>query len=138
MQIVRELPPSTCYPEIKSGKKTLGKARLTWRAFRFAGKLVMSRSERQSEARRISDARKSGREIVLAAYDEIVEKLVEQARSASVPHAKLCFELLETARDKGKDTEEESEDHPNLVEYLIEQLQLTPPADCDGAQAETV
>jgi len=92
----------------------------------------------KSESRRIAVARKSGRDSVLAAYDEIVKKLVEEAKKASVPHAKLCFELLENPR-KAKDDSDEDDDHPSLAEYLIEQLQLTPPPDVGGdSESETV
>lgn len=96
----------------------------------------MAKRDRQSETRRISDARKSGREQVIAAYDDIVEKLVEQAKEASVPHAKLCFELLDARTRKTED--EEEEDSTSLAEYLIEQLQLEPPPDGDDSQEETV
>ena len=92
----------------------------------------------KSERSRIADVKKSGRDKVLAAYDKIVDKLVEEAKKASVPHAKLCFELLEDGRGKAKD-DEEDEDAPSLVEYLIEQLQLQPPPDAgDDSHAETV
>src|SRR5690349_635416 len=128
---MRESPLSTCYPKLKSGRKhsarrvghdapfSLSKP-ATSRPFSF-----MSKSDKQSETRRISDAKKSGREQVLAAYDEIVEKLVEQAKQASVPHAKLCFELLD-ARSRKTADDDEDEDCTSLAEYILEQLQLEP------------
>lgn len=73
---------------------------------------------------------------MLAAYPDIVDKLVEQAKQASVPHAKLCFELLDARARKSDD--EDEEDGTTLAEYLIEQLQLTPPPNEDASEEETV
>ena len=115
---MRESPPSTCYPEIKSGRKTLGKAR------RIPARLsyFMKNPEKQSEARRIADIRRQGLETALAGYGEIVEALVKQAQQGSCPHAKLVFELLERKLAKASDDEEE--EIPSLADYLVERLQI--------------
>ena len=97
----------------------------------------MSKRDQQSEARRIAEAKKRGRDMILESYGDIVQKLVGQAQEGSVPHAKLCLELLETRAGKGAD-EEDDEDYTNLAEYLIEQLQLTPPPSDDAPPGETV
>lgn len=97
----------------------------------------MTTSEKQSESRRISDTKKKGRDKVLAAYEEIVDKLVDEAKQASVTHAKLCFELLDATQRRSKEEPEDLEEESTLLEYLIDQLQLTPPPD-NVSQSEQV
>lgn len=88
----------------------------------------MSKNAKPKSSRRVAEARDKGLESVLAAYPDIVEALVEQAKGGSCPHAKLVFELMEPAAKRGA-APDEAEEPQSLVEYLLEQLQLEPPPE---------
>jgi hypothetical protein len=120
---MRESPSPTCYPEIKSGRKTLGKARRTTARLSY----FMKNPEKQSEARRIADARREGVDTALSAYREIVDALVKQAKGGSCPHAKLVFELLERKMAKAAVEDDEEEEGPSLADIVLERLQLVAP-----------
>lgn len=97
----------------------------------------MSKKEKRNTSRRIAEAREKGLSLVLAAYPGIVEALVKQAQGGSCPHAKLVFELMDPAAQRGVAHEEDGEGPQSLVEYLIEQLQLEPPPEpLPGAPCE--
>lgn len=93
----------------------------------------MSKNEKHKASRRVNEAREIALAAVIAAYPDIVNALIEQAKSGSCPHAKLVFELMDPPVKRAAAREDDEEEPPSLVEYLIEQLQLKPPPDHPGA-----